>query len=350
MGPAASAVVTDLVPLADQSRANGLIYWAYNVGMAISPFLASVIVQDIGYVMLFCIDGCGTVLFCVLMLIGLPETRPATAPRQHHDQATATPRSKSVWRDAPFLSFVILSFVLTSIYFQNASTLPADMQLHGFDATQYGIAISINGIVVVLLGLPLSHLLARLAPFRALAVSALFLGAGFGLTALADSLMALPSYMGSIALWTIGEILFMPVSATVVATFSPAARRGTYQGIARTSWGLSACAGPLVGGFVLQQWGVALWIGCAVLGIVVACGFLLIGRGSTRRLASEEAWLEPSEARTTIGPGALQRRSSDLPLEMQEEANPFTMPVLSPEAEVYQAKCFQTSMNDTLAN
>jgi len=83
---------------------------------------------------------------------------------------------------------------------------------------------------------------------------------------------------------------------------------------------------------------------------VVACGFLLIERGSTRRLAREEALFEPSEVRMVIGPGAPQRKSSDLPTEMQEEMNSFTMPVLSPEAEVYQAKCLQMSTNDTLAN
>jgi MFS family permease len=309
--PASSAVVVDLVPLDAQARANSLVYWAYNVGMAISPLLASVMVQNIGYTLLFCIDGCGTVLFCVLMLIGLPETRPAVPTRKHHDQNTVTPRPKSVWRDAPFLSFVLLSFVLTSIYFQNSSTLPADMQLHGFDATQYGIAISINGIVVVVLGLPLSHLLARLAPFRALAVSALFLGAGFGLTALADSLMALPSYMGSIALWTIGEILFMPVSATVVATFSPTARRGTYQGIARTAWGLSACAGPLLGGYILQFWGDSLWIGCAALGTLTACGFLVLGQVTRQCQGSKEDAVPLSEAQTISGPDLAKVGVSD---------------------------------------
>lgn len=316
--PASSAVVVDLVPFDAQARANGLVYWAYNVGMAISPLLASVIVQNIGYVLLFCIDGCGTMLFCFLMLIGLPETRPAAATHMRDDQDTVTPRPKSVWRDVPFLCFVMLSFALTSIYFQNSSTLPADMQLHGLDATQYGIAISINGIVVVLLGLPLSHLLARLAPFRALAVSALFLGAGFGLTALADSLITLSSYMGSIAIWTIGEILFMPVSATVVATFSPTSRRGIYQGIARTSWGLSACAGPLVGGYILQLWGASLWIGCAVLGPLTACGFLLIGQMKGLRQGSKEEAPSLCEAQTIPDPDLNQESVFDQHLVMCE--------------------------------
>jgi MFS family permease len=308
--PASSAAVSDLVPLEAQARANGLIYWAYNVGMAISPLLASLIVQRIGYVMLFCIDGLGTVVFCALVAVGLPETRPVLATLKRQEQHTHPSWTRSVWRDAPFLCFVALSFVLTSIYFQNSSTLPADMQLHGLGAARYAVAIAVNGIVVVLFGLPLSHLLSRWAPLQSMAASALFIGVGFGLTALADSLAALPFYMSSIVIWTIGEIIFVPVSATVVAVFAPVSRRGIYQGIARMSWGLSACTGPLVGGFLLQGWGASFWIGCAILGTLAAGGFLLIGRLSMRSQAREEGQLFSPEAE---GMSNLAQRTSSAP-------------------------------------
>jgi len=163
------------------------------------------------------------------------------------------------------------------------------MQQHGFSAAQYGVAISVNGIVVVLLGLPLANLLTHCTPLRAVAISALFLGLGFGLTTLADMLASLPLYACSIVVWTIGEIIFVPVSATVVTLFSSTQHRGIYQGMARTSWGLSACVGPLIGGVVLQQWGAAaLWIGCAGLGTLVACGFVVLEQFSTPRPTSEE--------------------------------------------------------------
>ena len=344
--PASNAVVADLVPLEAQARANGLIYWAYNLGMAISPLLASIIVQNIGYVMLFCVDGGGTILFWALMLIGLPETRPAAASSKHCNQSNQASRMKSVWHDVPFLCFVILSFVLTSMYFQNASTLPVDMQFHGLDASQYGIAIAANGMVVVLFGLPLSHLLAKATPFRALAYSALFLGIGFGLTALADALVSLPAYMGAIAVWTIGEIIFVPVSATVVAIFSPNSLRGTYQGIARLSWGLSACAGPLVGGLILQYWSASLWIGCVVLGIVVACGFWLIGQRSAQHQTGERDQIGAPEARAIANPDTLQENALRLPRERGGEVDRPPASIPSPETEVYQANCFETSTGD----
>jgi MFS family permease len=276
--PASSAAVNDLVPLERQARANGLLYWVYNIGAAISPLLASVIVLHTSYTVLFCADGLGTLLFCVLIAVGLSETRPVIATSVQHHQKPQKQISKkgSIFPDSRFLLFTGLSFLLTSIYFQYLSTLPADMQIHGLSAAQYGEALAVNGLVVAVLGLPLAHLLDRFAPFRALAASALFLGLGFGLTALADHLFSLPVYVGSIVVWTMGEIIFVPVSATLVALLSPPTRRGLYQGIARTSWGLSACAGPLIGGIVLQQWGACLWIGCAVLGCILACSFFML--------------------------------------------------------------------------
>ncbi|HEU5377979.1 MAG TPA: MFS transporter, partial [Ktedonobacteraceae bacterium] len=258
--------------------ANSLIYWIYNLGIAVSPVVASVIVQRTGYLPLFCIDSLGTLLFCALLMIGLPETRPPLSIPTPHERNISASQAKGVWRDSSFLCFVVLSFVLTSVYAQNTSTLPADMQLHGLSAAQYGLAIAVNGLVVVLCGLPLSHLFSRCSPWRVLAISALLIGAGFGLTSLADHLVSLPFYAGSVALWTLGEILFIPTSATIVALLSPPSCRGAYQGIARTSWGLSACLGPLVGGFTLQLWPAYLWVSCAILGLFVAGGFLLIGR------------------------------------------------------------------------
>jgi hypothetical protein len=219
----------------------------------------------------------------------------------------------------------------------------------------YGIGSCLSAIAGGLLadnGLPLSHLLSRWMPWHALAASALLLGLGFGLTALADTLGSLPLYMGSIAIWTLGEIIFVPVSAAIVAAFSPAWCRGTYQGIARTSWGLSACAGPLVGGLVLQQWSAALWIGCAMLGSLVAGGFVLLGLRKGHCQETEEdlsalpqsgaavprqATLEKGEEFPEIGDGddqALQGSSLARAQEM----------VSSPEMEVYLTKCLEACL------
>lgn len=356
--PASNAVLADLIPQARQAQANSLIYWAYNLGMAVSPLLASLLLPSLGYTILFCVDGVGTVLFCLLIFIGLPETRPTVA-RSVVSLPTQTRRQRLFWRDGRFLLFTGLSFLLTSVYFQSLSTLPADMQAHGLGALQYGLAISVNGLAVILLSLPLSRLLTRAAPFKVLAASALLLGAGFGLTALADHLLAFPLYASSVLVWTLGEILFVPASATIVALLSPTAQRGLYQGVARTSWGLSACAGPLLGGLVLQTWGSALWIGCAVLGAVLTGSFLLLGRVQGRpalhekdsllALAEETSSvivqtiltgkvsmkdLESDEERTQDAEMASWKR----PLAQSSVCDTATEMMLSPEMEVYLAK------------
>ena len=310
--PASSAAVNDLIAPESQARANGLLYWAYNIGAALSPLLAGVIVFHTGYTVLFCADGFGTLAFCACVCTGLPETRPAraTSSRYRHTCDEQASRKCSLFPEGRFLLVTGLSFLLTSIYFQYLSTLPADMHIHGLSAQQYGEAIAVNGVGVVLLGLPLTHLFDRYAPFRPLAVSSLLLGLGFGLTALAGSLFSLPVYAGSILLWTMGEIVFVPASAALVALLSPPDRRGLYQGITRTSWGLSACVGPLVGGIILQQWGAALWISCAALGCILACGFFLLGQRRELSPKREENFPFRSEE-AGIGPDSVQKWDVD---------------------------------------
>jgi MFS family permease len=89
-----------------------------------------------------------------------------------------------------------------------------------------------------------------------------------------------------IVVWTLGEIIQAPLNFAVVADLAPVERRGQYQGLFQMSWGASLILAPLVGSFVLQQFGGAvLWMGCLVLGVLLGIGQLALAPGRGRRLA-----------------------------------------------------------------
>jgi MFS family permease len=90
---------------------------------------------------------------------------------------------------------------------------------------------------------------------------------------------SLPLFALSIGVWTLGEIAGSTVAPAIVADLSPVELRGLFQGTYGAAWGLSAFAGPLVGGAVYQQFGAGvLWFGCLVLGLLLAGGYLALGR------------------------------------------------------------------------
>src|SRR5438034_2089632 len=80
--PAMQAAVADLVGVADRVRAFGLVYWVINVGFAIGLTLGGIVASR-SFLWLFLGDGATTLLFALLIYVGVPETRPAR--RAHAD-------------------------------------------------------------------------------------------------------------------------------------------------------------------------------------------------------------------------------------------------------------------------
>jgi MFS family permease len=142
--------------------------------------------------------------------------------------------------------------------------------------------MALNGLGVVVLQPLLSPLLGRHDGARVLALSSLLIGAGFGLNALAGSLLA---YVAASVLYTVGEVLGFPVASSIVADLAPAHLRGRYQGAFSMTWGLAFTLSPLLGGQVLHRFGgTALWLGCLALGALAAALHLAAGPARRRRL------------------------------------------------------------------
>jgi MFS family permease len=156
------------------------------------------------------------------------------------------------------------------------------MQNHGLGPSDYGLAAAANGILVVLITIQMSKAAAKWPHFGVLALAALLTGAGFGMNAWASTL---PAYILAVGVWTLGEILVNAVAPTIIAELSPVQLRGLYQGIFGSAWGLAFFVGPLLGGWVFGAFSPdVLWLSCALLGGVVAAGFLALSGAARRRL------------------------------------------------------------------
>ena len=185
------------------------------------------------------------------------------------------------------MAFSALALFIGVIYMQGYVTLPLDMQAHGLTPADFGIAIAINGILIVALSIQVSHAASNWPRFRAMAVAALFLGTGFGLNMFARNLLLF--YFLTVAVWTMGEITASAVAPALIADLSPVELRGLYQGIFGSAWGLSLFIGPVLGGWVFDYLGpTALWLGCFILGCVLALCYLWMGNLARRRTENPE--------------------------------------------------------------
>ncbi|MFD9209695.1 MDR family MFS transporter [Streptomyces sioyaensis] len=275
--PAVQAMMADIVAPEDRVRAFSLNYWAINLGFAISSTAAGLIAQH-GYLTLF-LGESTLVLACALVVFRkLPETRPGTdAPAgAGGGPAPGAVSLRTVLRDGRFMTVVGLNLLLALLFQQAYVSMPVSMGQDGFSSADFGMVIAVNGILIVLLQIPVTRFIEHRSPAMLLVGSALLAGYGFGLTALAGSVAM---YAVAVAVWTLGEIINSPTQMGLVIRLSPVHGRGRYQGIYSLSWSIASLTAPLLGGTVIDHYGAdALWAGCAAVGTVAAVGYGLLLR------------------------------------------------------------------------
>ncbi len=279
--PAVAAAVADLVDDADRPRAYALLYWAANLGMAVGPALGGLLAAR-SFVALFTADAATMLVYAGLVAWRVPETKPAAAAADADaPPAAARGHLRTALSDPLLVGITLLSLLVACQFVQAFSVLPLAMRASGVNTAGFGLALSLNGLLVVLFSLPVALWVSRRPRLPAMAAASLLIGCGMALNAAAD---ALPAYLVAVAVWTLGEVAFAPVAPALVAELAPPRARGGYHGVYTASWGLAAFLGPAVGGQVFQRLGpAALWLGCLAAAVAAAAGFLTLAPAARRR-------------------------------------------------------------------
>ncbi|GAA3779658.1 MDR family MFS transporter [Streptomyces chiangmaiensis] len=280
--PAVQAMMADIVRPEDRVRAFSLNYWAINLGFAVSSMTAGFI-AEFSYLAGFLIEAGMTLICAVVVFAKLPESRPVATAKEaaREDVGLGT-----VLRDGRFMSVVGLSFLVAVVFQQGSVGLPVAMGRAGFTPADYGMAIAVNGALIVALQIPVTRFIEHRDPRRLLVVSSVLAGYGFGLTAFAGSVGV---FMLTVCVWTLAEIVNAPTQTGLVVRLSPVHGRGRYQGMYTLSWAVAALVAPLMSGVVIDRFGAEwLWGLCAVVGTGAAAGYAAL----MRRLPAEETTTE----------------------------------------------------------
>ncbi|MFJ8489794.1 MDR family MFS transporter [Streptomyces sp. NPDC094038] len=276
--PAVQAMMADIVRPEDRVRAFSLNYWAINLGFAVSSMGAGFI-AEVSYRAGFLIEAGMTAVCAVLVFLRLPESRPRRAAAEAARDGEVS--LLTVVRDGRYMGVVGLSFLVALIFQQGSVGLPVAMGEAGFSPADYGMAIAVNGVLIVVLQIPVTRVIQHRDPRSLLVVSSLLAGYGFGLTAFAGSVGV---FALTVCVWTLAEIVNAPTQTGLVVRLSPVHGRGRYQGMYTLSWSAAALIAPLMSGVVIDRFGAEwLWGVCAVVGTAAALGYGLL----MRRLPAE---------------------------------------------------------------
>ncbi|MBC6451074.1 MFS transporter [Actinokineospora sp. HBU206404] len=258
--PASSALVGDIIPVKDRTRAFALLFWAVNLGFT-GGMLTGGALAGTGILWLFWIDAITCVAFGLLVWFAVP-----AAHEQPRDK-TRTGSFREVLNDRVMVVFTLITLAYAVVYHQSMITLPLAMKADGLSPVAYGIALAANGVVVVLVQPVVVNWLGKHDHSIVAAVGMTIVGIGFGLTMFVSSTAG---YAATVVVWSLGEIVVTGVSAAIATNLAPARLRGRYMGVYGFAFSLSNLISPAVGIWLLSFGPAVLWSALAVLALVAS--------------------------------------------------------------------------------
>ncbi|GAA5125633.1 MFS transporter [Luteolibacter yonseiensis] len=274
--PAASALMADLIPPELRVRAFACQRWAINVGFALGMATAGFMAKK-SFLALFIADAATTLLLGLTILIGL---KPRVVPLTEKVKSGWGHALRHINQNTPFKMASIAGFLTTLVFLQMGCTYSLQTtQGAGLDERTYGLLMAFNGIIIACLELPLIGFTRRFSPVKVIAAGYLLLGAGMGLNVLGATLPVLILSMG---IFTIGEMIAMPVSNGYMAGLAPDEMRGRYQGVVSITWSSATMVGPTFGIMLYRFNPTVLWTCAFALSLAAAC-LMLASRGKAGR-------------------------------------------------------------------
>lgn len=280
--PATLAVTTDLTTAANRTEAFALTRLVDNLGLGLGAFLAGQYMAMSGsYGLLFVIKGVTYLLFAGVIYAAIAETRPAT---------TVARNGMGDWRvvicDRTFLTYLTGNLIFTLYAAQHTSTLPlylanfipAGNTTTGFSEQWIGYFFVWHALLKIVFQLPVTRAVQAINHVTILLVALGLWSGGFLLIWGAGVSLTQPLLFAGLAftLIALAEVLYSPAGVSLVGEMAPENLRGMYFAMESQCWGLGFIIGPAMGGWALDQPGLAthFWL-LIIAGGGVASGLLV---------------------------------------------------------------------------
>jgi len=222
----------------------------------------------------------------------LRETKPQPRADAKPETVGATFKGYGrVLRDTTFMLFVFMCILMGLVYMNMNTTLGVYLRdVHHVQELGYGLLLSINALMVVVLQFPISHAITDRPPLLMMAAGTALYAVGFAMYGLVSGNVM---FILAMVIITFGEMIVSPVAQALVARFAPEDMRGRYMAIFGISWSIPFMIGPLLAGLILDNLNPnLLWYSAGFIGLLAVLGFLYLHR----RARLVEATPELSEA------------------------------------------------------
>jgi predicted MFS family arabinose efflux permease len=277
--PANATSMARICPPELQVKGFALNRLANNLGATVGPAVGGLLAVR-NYGLLFWADGLTSLAAAAVFAMlwkGAREEREAGGGEaagavRLSGGAVNGPKGRSPWRDVPFMLMQVIFFFWSVVFIQVLSTFPIYMRnVYGLAENRIGQLYPVNTILIVLLEMILMEKIRKYPLTRMINLSFVLLGIGLGMMPLGRGFCygAL-----TVAVWTFGEMLSMPLVTALVSERADDSNRGRYMGINSFSFSLAFIVGPAVGMAIYDGLGPdAVWYVCAAACAAITIAF-----------------------------------------------------------------------------
>ena len=255
---------------------------AINLGMSIGPVIGGFL-STISFSLLFYVDGITSILAGLfLIFVNIHPRRDEKILSRDSDKPKIAEKKNesfhalpSIFNDKKFLLFMIAIIPVELVFFQHFGAYPLYIVQHLKHSTStYGLLITINTVLIILTEVPLNNAMSNLDDKKLIALGALLCAVGFGAMAISGNLWFIAL---TIIVWTFGEMIFFPATASLVSKVAPENRSGEYMGYFQMTFSFSLMFGPWFGTLIFDKFGsTVLWTGAFFFAVTTALSFLFM--------------------------------------------------------------------------
>lgn len=217
----------------NKTRSVTLVRLAINLGFTAGPAIGGLIIAKIGYFGLFWVDG----VTCVLAVILLTQVLHPKKSKPLDEVKVENP--VSVYKDKPFWIFFVAMAIFGFVFLQYFSTMPLYYRdVHLLEEYEIGLLFGLNGLLIVLLEMPLIKWLEQTGKSKSFLMMI-----GLLLTGLSFVAVLVSPWIGvliiGIVFMTVGEMIAFPFSNSFVIDRAKKGKQGEYMGFYTISFSIA---------------------------------------------------------------------------------------------------------------
>lgn len=250
-------------------RGFNALYVAQNLGVAVGSALGGFIAA-ISFDYIFIANTAMFVVFFFIAFFAYRKMADKTISNPTILSEEAPVKNTKSWRAMVAICTV---YILCWVgYVQWQSTISSYTQDIGISLSQYSMLWTVNGALIVLaqpfIGVVVRKFLTSIKAQIIVGI-AIFI-VSYGIASTAENFHG---YLAAMVILTAGEMLVWPAVPTIANHLAPKGKAGFYQGMANSAATGGRMIGPVIGGFLVDQYGMgvlyAFLIGFLIVSIVI---------------------------------------------------------------------------------